>query len=212
MIVTWSWSTCHDRLTLQPAFLDTQRDEKAAWWALQQNKETQVPHPPRQSLVTAQERPLAHQRWGTAGFHSPELPLFKVLVFLTPSCCLALPTVRCVDTGLRPTVRLLPHIHTVLHARSGMSDSLRPHGLQPASLPCPRGSPGKNTGVGGHFLLQGVFLTQGLNPCLLCLQQCRRFFTTWAIKTKFSVSLVHITFYSPKELFSWFCTSVLNLV
>ena len=27
--------------------------------------------------------------------------------------------------------------------------------------------PGKNTGVGCHFLLQGIFLTQGLNPCLL---------------------------------------------
>ena len=30
-------------------------------------------------------------------------------------------------------------------------------------------SPGKNTGVGCHFLLQGIFLTQGSNPCLLCL-------------------------------------------
>ena len=29
--------------------------------------------------------------------------------------------------------------------------------------------PGKNTGVGCHALLQGIFLTQGLNPCLLCL-------------------------------------------
>jgi len=35
----------------------------------------------------------------------------------------------------------------------------------------PPGSPGKNTGVGGHFLLQGIFLTQGLNPGLL---QCRQ--------------------------------------
>ena len=29
--------------------------------------------------------------------------------------------------------------------------------------------PGKNTRVGCHFLLQGIFLTQGLNPHLLCL-------------------------------------------
>ena len=29
--------------------------------------------------------------------------------------------------------------------------------------------PGKNTGVGCHFLLQGIFLTQGWNLCLLCL-------------------------------------------
>ena len=30
-------------------------------------------------------------------------------------------------------------------------------------------SPGKNTGVGCHALLQGVFPTQGSNPCLSCL-------------------------------------------
>ena len=29
--------------------------------------------------------------------------------------------------------------------------------------------PGKNIGVGCHFLLQGIFLIQGLNPCLLRL-------------------------------------------
>ena len=38
-------------------------------------------------------------------------------------------------------------------------------------LPCPWDSPGKNTGVGCHFLLQGIFLTQGSNPGLLCLLQ-----------------------------------------
>ena len=36
-------------------------------------------------------------------------------------------------------------------------------------LLCPRDSPGKNTGVGGHARLQGIFLTQGSNPCLLHL-------------------------------------------
>ena len=35
-----------------------------------------------------------------------------------------------------------------------MSDSVRPHGLQPTRLPRPWDSPGKNTGVGCHFLLQ----------------------------------------------------------
>ena len=42
---------------------------------------------------------------------------------------------------------------------SVMPDSLRPHGLQPTKL-----FPGKDTGVGCHFLLQGVFPTQGSNP------------------------------------------------
>ena len=37
-----------------------------------------------------------------------------------------------------------------------MSDSVRPHRQQPTRLPCPWDSPGKNTGVGCHFLLQCV--------------------------------------------------------
>ena len=37
---------------------------------------------------------------------------------------------------------------------SVVSDSVRPHGLQPTRLPRPWDSPGKNTGVGCHFLLQ----------------------------------------------------------
>ena len=35
-----------------------------------------------------------------------------------------------------------------------MSDSVRPHRRQPTRLPRPWDSPGKNTGVGYHFLLQ----------------------------------------------------------
>ena len=36
-----------------------------------------------------------------------------------------------------------------------VSDSLRPHTLQPIRLLCPWNYPGNNTGVGCHFLLQG---------------------------------------------------------
>ena len=50
---------------------------------------------------------------------------------------------------------------------SGMSDSLQPHELQPARLLCLRNFPGKNTGVCSHFLLQGIFSSQGWNPYLL---------------------------------------------
>ena len=57
---------------------------------------------------------------------------------------------------------------------SVMSNSLQSHGLQPARLLCPWESPGKNTGVGCHALLQGISPTEGLNPCLL---HCSRFFT-----------------------------------
>ena len=50
---------------------------------------------------------------------------------------------------------------------SVVSDSAQPHGLCPTRLLCPWDSPGKNTGVGCHVLLQGIFLAQGLNPSLL---------------------------------------------
>ena len=43
------------------------------------------------------------------------------------------------------------------------------YGLQPTRLLCPWDSPGKNTGVGCHALLQGISLTQGSNSCLLYL-------------------------------------------
>ena len=51
-------------------------------------------------------------------------------------------------------------------SRSVVSASLRPHVLQSARLLCPWDSPVKN-GVGCHFLFQGIFLTQGMNPNLL---------------------------------------------
>ena len=56
--------------------------------------------------------------------------------------------------------------------------TLQPHGMQTASFLCPWVFPGKNTGVGSHFLLQGIFLTQGSNPCLLSPDSAGRFFTT----------------------------------
>ena len=52
-----------------------------------------------------------------------------------------------------------------------MSDSLLPHGLWPIRLLCPWNFPGKNTGVGCHFLFQEIFSTQGWNPvsCVSCI-------------------------------------------
>ena len=64
-----------------------------------------------------------------------------------------------------------PYLHTVCENRSDLSDSSQHHGLQPARLLCPWNSPGKNTGVGSHSLLQGIFSTQGSNPGLLHCRQ-----------------------------------------
>ena len=44
-----------------------------------------------------------------------------------------------------------------------MSKSQQSYGLESARLLHPQDSPGKNTRVGCHFLLQGIFLTQGSN-------------------------------------------------
>ena len=48
-----------------------------------------------------------------------------------------------------------------------MSDSLQHYGLSFAKFLSPWDSPGKKSGVGCHFLLYGIFWTQGLNPNLL---------------------------------------------
>ena len=56
-----------------------------------------------------------------------------------------------------------------VHANSLMSNSFWLYGLQPTRLPCPWDFPGKNTEVGCHALLEGIFLTHGLNPNHLCL-------------------------------------------
>ena len=58
-------------------------------------------------------------------------------------------------------------------SRSVVSDSLQPHGLEPTRLLCPQTSPGKKTGVGSNFLLQGIFPTQGSNPGLPHCRQIR---------------------------------------
>ena len=50
---------------------------------------------------------------------------------------------------------------------SVMSDSLWPYGLQPTRLLCSWDSPGKNTGVGCHFLLQGDLPDPGMEPVSL---------------------------------------------
>ena len=55
----------------------------------------------------------------------------------------------------------------IIVSHSVVSSSLRFHGLQAAKLLCPWNFPGKNTGVGSHSLLQGIFLTQGSNLGLL---------------------------------------------
>ena len=55
-----------------------------------------------------------------------------------------------------------------------------------SKLLCLWDSPGKSNGVGCHALLQGIFLAQGSNPCLLLLHYCigGGFFTTRSLDLK----------------------------
>ena len=51
---------------------------------------------------------------------------------------------------------------------SVVSDSVGPHRQQPTRLPCPWDSPGKNTGVGCHFLLQCMKVKSESKVAQLC--------------------------------------------
>ena len=69
-----------------------------------------------------------------------------------------------------PFLIMLLSLKVPVHAQSlNVSNSLWPHGLQPSRLLCPWDFSGKNTRVGCHFLLQGIFPTWGLNQQLLRL-------------------------------------------
>ena len=56
-----------------------------------------------------------------------------------------------------------------------MSDSVRPHRQQPTRLPHPWDSPGKNTGVGCHFLLQCMKVKSESEVA----QSCQTLATPW---------------------------------
>ena len=81
----------------------------------------------------------------------------------------------CMHTRVRTHANTHTHTHRALTVRwkwkwksscSVVSHSLWPHGLQPTRLLCPWNFPGKSTGVGCHFFLQGIVPTQGSNPGL----------------------------------------------
>ena len=76
------------------------------------------------------------------------------------------PACQCRRHGFNPWSRKIPQATATKPARecSVVSNSSRPHGLQPARFLCPWDSPGKNPGVGGHVLLQGNLPHPGTIP------------------------------------------------
>ena len=86
-------------------------------------------------------------------------PFPKILLWLNNNmCCVCV----CVCFSQHQKKMLLPSI---------MPDSLRPHGLYPTRLHCLWDFLDNSTGVGCHFILQGIFPTQGSNLNLLHCRQ-----------------------------------------
>ena len=95
----------------------------------------------------------------------------------------------CPLRNLNHILRSTIHLYACMVCRSVMSDSF----VAPWTVACQAplwNFPGKNIGVGCHFLLQGIILTQGLNPCLLCLLYWQRdFFTTEPLRSHSHICL-----------------------
>ena len=106
--------------------------------------------------------------------HSPLLPN-PIHSLLLSSFWFSDWNVKLYPNGTRPIVTMvasMPHSWqcVCVCAKSLQSCwTLRPHGLQSTRLLCPWDSLDKNTGVGCHALLQGIFPKQESNSSLLCL-------------------------------------------
>ena len=91
-----------------------------------------------------------------------------------------------------------------------MSNSLLIHGLQPARLLCPWGSPGKTTGVRCHFLHQGIFPIKRLNLVSMSPTLTGRFFNggaNWEALLSMDVTILDISFKWPCNYFKPFLTT-----
>ena len=90
---------------------------------------------------------------------------------------------------------------------SVISDSLQLHELQPTRLLCPWNSPGKNTGMGSYFLLQGIFSTQGLQEDSLPSEPPGKSIILVVVETNVNSRLVGWFFF-----FSFFELQLLRLI
>ena len=127
----------------------------------------------------------------------PTIMLFKDL----PQTCLALlvhlPSTPFSESWLMAGMMLvaIKKIHLCVCACSVVSNSLWPRGLQPTRLLCPWNSPGKNTGVGCHFFLQGIFPTQLSTSHLLCLLHWQADFLHFVLPWKYLK--IHVRWQNP---------------
>ena len=103
--------------------------------------------------------------------------IFKEVMYLHVSLGQWIFVIKIWGGGTGNTRRMWKWSHSVV------SDSLRPCGLYPARFFPPWDFVGNSTGVGCHFLLQGIFPTQGSNPGLPhCSRIAGRRLTVWATR------------------------------
>ena len=94
-------------------------------------------------------------------------------------------------------------------SRSVVSDSLQPHGLYPIRLLHPWDFPGKSTGEGCHFLLQGIFPTQGSNPGL---PHCGQMLYPLSHQGSFLPLIASKFWLMVRETFTFYCYFVILLL
>ena len=84
-----------------------------------------------------------------------------------------------------------------------MSNCLWPHGLLPTRIICPWDSSGKNTGVGCHAFLQGIFLIQGSNLHLLLGRQILYHWATREAHDCYWISYINTIVANTRQVTSW---------
>ena len=97
----------------------------------------------------------------------PLIYSLKQQIFIEPHCILSTSLVLEERWRARRTMAFTVRGEepTLFFSHSAVSDSATPWTVR--QTPQSRDSPGMNTAVGWHFLLQGIFPVQGLIPCLM---------------------------------------------
>ena len=112
--------------------------------------------------VSLGAKDVEEEKWISSLFRELATPNYKHIQIVTSD----------LDTNGKKRIKpilLLPFKMLVCTKSLQPRLTLRLYGLKPTRLLCPWDSPGKNTRVGCHALLQRIFPTQGPNWSLLCL-------------------------------------------
>ena len=129
-------------------------------------------------------------------------PLPLLAIYLKyGNVCIPVLLSQLIPPSLSPAVSKVCSLSLCLYCcqvASVVSDSVRPQRRQPTRLPRPWDSPGKNTGVGCHFLLQCMKVRSEREVAQSCSRKNRIIFSVYLCPMKY---LQHIFKIYP--LFTW---------